>query len=153
MTPWQYSVMEAVLVMFYILNLTIYQLQKITPASHSAVVPQLIMLWAQVCSLMDQIQEVNQIWHHPLPILNDGNSSSEDLYAQSLHIAITKNNSGVLLPSNMFLGLLRVDFHKSFVLLIWLCCCCFLINCFRHLAPGPVPMDLWSWKGEKKRSY
>ena len=59
--PCQYSVMEALVVKFDILNLSRYQLQKITAQSHSDVVPKLIVVWAPLYILTDQNQEVQQI--------------------------------------------------------------------------------------------
>jgi len=70
-----------------------FYLKKITAPSHYTVVPRLVMEWAQVSSLMDQNQEINQIWHHSLPMLSDGSTSSEVWYTQPLQIPITKNNT------------------------------------------------------------
>ena len=46
----QYSVMEALVVKCDILNLAGYQLQMIIPPRDSAVVPELVMVWAPVYS-------------------------------------------------------------------------------------------------------
>jgi len=85
-----YSVMEALLVKLDILNLSRFQLPKITAPSHYTVVPKLIMVWAQASSVTDQNQEINQMWHHSLPMLSDGSTSSEVWYTQPLQIPISK---------------------------------------------------------------
>ena len=48
--PFQYSVMEALVLKCDILNLSRYLLQTIIPPNHSALVPKLIVVWASVCS-------------------------------------------------------------------------------------------------------
>jgi len=91
--PCRCSVMEALLVKFDIRNLSRYLLPKIPAPTHYTVVPKLIMEWAQASSLMDQNQESYQIWHHSLPMLSDGSTSSEVWYTQPLQISIAKTTS------------------------------------------------------------
>ena len=56
--PCQYLVMEVHVMKWDILNLSIYQLQMIIPTRHPSVDPKLIVVWAPICSLTDQIQEI-----------------------------------------------------------------------------------------------
>jgi len=91
--PRQYSVIQAVLVKFDVLNLSTHQLQRIIPPRGSGVVPKLKMVRTKDRSLMDQYQQVHQIWDHSLPALSDGSSCSEVWYTQPLQIPIAKNNT------------------------------------------------------------
>ena len=77
--------MEALEVRWDILNLSRYQLQMIIPPSLPSVVPKLIVVWAPVCSLSDQNQEIYQIWHHSLSILSNGGTCSEVGYTQRIY--------------------------------------------------------------------
>jgi len=61
MIPCQYSVIKAILEKFDILNLSTYQLQKITAPSHSGVVPKFIMMWTVDSALMNTNLEIDQI--------------------------------------------------------------------------------------------
>ena len=58
--PCQYSVMEAILVKWYLLKLPRYQLPKITVFVHLSVAPKLIVVWTPVCIETDQFQEYYQ---------------------------------------------------------------------------------------------
>jgi hypothetical protein len=59
--PCLFSVMEAVLRKCDIVNLSRFQLPRKIPEAHSYVVPKLVMMGAQVCSLSEQNQEFYQI--------------------------------------------------------------------------------------------
>ena len=91
--PCQYSVMEALVARWDILNLCRYQLQMILPPSHPYVVPKLILVWAPVCYLSYQNQEIYQIRHHSMPIPGDGSSYREVRYTQTLHIPTTNDST------------------------------------------------------------
>ena len=54
--PCQYSVMEALVVKWDILNLSRYQLHMILPPGHPYVVSKRVLVWAPGCSLTDQNQ-------------------------------------------------------------------------------------------------
>ena len=77
--------MEALVVKWHIPELSTDQLPLIIAPGHRSVAPKLIVVWAPVCSLLDQNQEIYQIWHHSLSILSNGGTCSEVGYTQRIY--------------------------------------------------------------------
>jgi hypothetical protein len=90
--PCRFSVMEALLRKYDILNLCRFQLPRKIPPAHTSVAPKLVMMWPQVCSLSDQNHEIIQISCLSLPILSDGSRTKEVRNDQPLQIPTAKKD-------------------------------------------------------------